>query len=298
MFSFISVSASVFNRRQLFSSQNNLSSLVVRKTSKAQNLKVQVVCATHEPKGGRITLVSVGPGPLHHMTSEAKRALEDADAVFHDRLIDPLILNHIRSDADIISVGKGRGVGTGSQANINQMLVQYIRKGLHVVRVKGGDAAIFGRLGEELSAVKSTGAQVTILPGVTAASAVASSLSFPLTSAQGGVCFASAHDQAPWLTPQLIQHVTVALYMPLADIGSVCHRLVLEGGPDVATKPAVAVQAVYSTKQRVVWGFVQNIDALIKEAGLQSPSLVIIGDVIRIAKDWPYGDQNIISYKT
>lgn len=281
MLSYIAVSG--FHRNRLSVLQN---------TSEVRCPRIQVICASTEPKCGRVTLVSVGPGPVHHMTIEAKRALGDADVVFHDRLIGPLVLNHVSPDANVIPVGKGRGVGTGSQSNINEMLVEYTQKGLHVVRVKGGDAAVFGRLGEELLAVKCTGAKVSILPGVTAASAVAASLAFPLTSAHGGVCFASAHDQVPWLTPQLVQHVTVALYMPLSDVAAICHRLVLEGGSNIASIPAVAVQSVYSTEERVVWGLIRNIGDLIKEAELRSPSLVIIGDVIRVARDWPYGDQN------
>ena len=130
---------------------------------------------------GFVSLVGAGPGPSDLLTFRAARALQTADVVIYDRLVDQTVLEIIRRDAKRIFVGKAPGEKCVSQDEINKHILEQANKGLRVVRLKCGDPLIFGRAGEEMDAMKEAGIEFEIIPGITAANACAAEANLPLT---------------------------------------------------------------------------------------------------------------------
>lgn len=259
-----------------------------------------IVCSNENIKSGKITLVGVGPGDVCHLTTAAENALQNADIILHDRLAHDTILHKANSKAVLESVGKARkndgSVFNTRQDTINDRMVKLAQQGLHVVRVKGGDTAIFSRLSDELTAAREANILVEVIPGITTASVVAAVLQFPLTGGKGiadGVCFVSAHEGAHWIYPSLLKHVTLAIYMGLQELDGLLIRLAKgDQGMTSATCEdiaAVAVYAVSTPEQKVVWGTVRTLAACIREEKLKSPTVVIVGNAVRLARDWPHG---------
>lgn len=269
---------------------------------------------------GKVTLVGVGPGTsCGQLTVAGEDAILSADVVLYDRLTDVAGLKaRYGADKRFEHVGK-RGSDGMRQNTINERMMLYARRGLHVVRVKGGDVSIFGRMQDELRAARGNGVEVEVVAGVSTPSVVAARLQFPLTQIGKGVCFVSGHDGADWMTADLLDHVTVVVFMGLSNMHVLLHRFnnnvgdwpqperngkekekkkteeeEEEGkrkdfrGRDVSRIAAVAVQDVMSVRERIVWGTVGTLSQNVADAGLESPVLVVIGDVVRLAKDWPF----------
>ena len=148
------------------------------------------------PEIGSVTFVGSGPGDPDLLTLKARRALHDADVVVHDRLVTPGILDLARREALIVNAGK-RGFGPSTpQAEINAMLVRHASEGRHVVRLKSGDATVFGRLDEEFDACAAAGVSCSVIPGITAASAAAAGIGRSLTRRErnSSVRLITGHD--------------------------------------------------------------------------------------------------------
>ena len=150
------------------------------------------------PEPGHVDFVGAGPGDPDLLTLKSRKALDRADVVIHDRLISPEILELARREALIIDAGKeGFGPAT-AQSDINALLVKHALNGLHVVRLKSGDAGIFGRLDEEVAAVEAHGIAFAVLPGITSAVAAAASIGQSLTrrGRNASIRFITGHDMA------------------------------------------------------------------------------------------------------
>ncbi|WP_179380339.1 siroheme synthase CysG [Jannaschia marina] len=149
-----------------------------------------------EARPGHVDLVGAGPGDPDLLTLKARKALDAADVVIHDRLVTPEILELARREALIIDVGKeGFGPST-AQSDIDALIVEHGLKGAHVVRLKAGDPTVFGRLDEEIEALDAAGLSWTIVPGITAASAAVATIGQSLTkrNRNGTVRFLTGHD--------------------------------------------------------------------------------------------------------
>src|SRR5215469_5857863 len=129
---------------------------------------------------GKVHIVGAGPGAAELLTVKAASLLRSADAVLHDDLVPQEILDLISSAAEVINVGKRCGRHSTSQQQINALMVEYAQRYRSVVRLKSGDPAIFGRLGEELDALREAGIAFEVVPGISAAMAAASA-GFTLT---------------------------------------------------------------------------------------------------------------------
>src|SRR5215467_2680877 len=130
---------------------------------------------------GKVYIVGAGPGAADLLTLRAASLLHAAEVVLHDDLVPQEVLEHVSASAEVINVGKRCGRHGASQEQINQLMVRYAAEKSTVVRLKSGDPAMFGRLGEELDVLRDAGVPFEIVPGVTAATAAAAAAGFTLT---------------------------------------------------------------------------------------------------------------------
>ncbi len=242
-----------------------------------------------EEKSGIVYLVGGGPGDPDLLTLRALQVLQNADVVLYDELITPEILGRARRDAERVFVGKRRGEPGIGQDCINERLVEAARKGLNVVRLKGGDPFIFGRGGEELDYLRAAGVLVQTIPGVTAALGCAAEAGLPLTYRNEAVrlTFVSAHhandasatDWSGFADPQ----TTVVVYMGLAAATGVRDGLIA-AGRDPKTPVAVLARGTRPDAKAVV-GKLDNLPALASQAG-EGPALLVIGQVVAHSDGW------------
>lgn len=234
---------------------------------------------------GKVYLVGAGPGDPELLTLKALKVLKSADVVLHDDLIGPEILAFIPSSAEVQNVGKRFGRKRISQSEINSLLVQNALLRLHVVRLKSGDPLIFGRAGEEVEALRQAGIEFEIVPGVTAAFGAAASAQIPLTHRQVSSALvlvtghhAGADEFADW-PARIPTDATVVVYMPGYDYGSTATRL-LRAGVAGTTPCAIISQATLSNEQV----HVTTVEELHISPRLPSPTLLVVGEVVRLAK--------------
>ena len=235
---------------------------------------------------GQVYLVGAGPGDPDLLTFRALRLMQKADVVVYDRLVSPQILELVRRDAEKIYVGKAKSNHTLPQDDINQLMVDEAKKGNRVVRLKGGDPFIFGRGGEEIQTLIQHGIDFQVVPGITAASGASSYAGIPLTHRDHAqsVVFATGHLKTGTIDlnwPALAQkNQTAVFYMGLTGLPIICEKLI-EHGLDANT-PIALVQSATTEKQAVLTGTLSNIVAKQEEAQLQSPTLIIVGSVVRL----------------
>lgn len=237
---------------------------------------------------GRATLVGAGPGDPELMTLRAVRALKRADVVLYDALVDPSVLDLARRDARRIDVGKRCGRHAMSQAAINRLILEHARAGAHVVRLKGGDALVFSRGGEEIETLRAAGLPVDVVPGVTAACAAAASLGIPLTHRDiaRSLHFVTGHGKDGTMPgqdwPTLASgNGTIAAYMASRTLPKVAAELIA-AGMDPAT-PAIAVENASKANQRHLSGAIGELPARLAGQDFTGPTLVLIGAVAAMA---------------
>jgi len=248
---------------------------------------------------GQVYLVGAGPGDPELLTLKALQALQAADVIVHDGLVDPRILDLARRDAHFINVTKRCGQQGRLQERINVMLGDLAEQGQSVVRLKGGDPFIFGRGGEEIAYLRQRGIAYQVIPGITAAVGCAAYAGMPLTHRDHAhsVWLVTAHcrDSVDTLDWQTLAHSrqTLAFYMAVRQIAQV-QRQLLAHGCDPMT-PVALVENGCRPEQRVLMGRLQRMAALAHEQGLQSPALLYVGAVAELAAtlNW-YGQTPII----
>lgn len=235
---------------------------------------------------GCLYLVGGGPGDPELLTLRAVRLLEKAQVVVYDHLVSSAVLDFISPSAERIYAGKRRNEHTMRQEQINALLVKLVQEGKQVVRLKGGDPFIFGRGGEELQALAAHGLPFEVVPGVTAASGVSSYAGIPLTHRDyaQSCMFVTGHlkdGTADLDWPSLVRlRQTVVIYMGLSGLPEICRQMMLHGAsPDL---PIAVVQDGSIATQRTVTGTLANMADRVAQAGLRSPSLTIIGEVVKL----------------
>ncbi|MCK8516877.1 uroporphyrinogen-III C-methyltransferase [Methylonatrum kenyense] len=233
---------------------------------------------------GRVWLVGAGPGDPELLTRKAERLLREADVILHDRLVSPEILALAGPRPQRIYVGKCCGNHHVGQRRTEELLVHCARQGLRVVRLKGGDPFIFGRGGEEMDALRAAGIACEVVPGVTAALGCAAATGIPLTHRDhaSSVLFVTGNDRdnrspADWAA---LTHRdrTLVMYMGLAALEHFTEGLQRSGLP--ADWPVAVVAEGTTAHQQTVRGTLTTIAGLAREAGLPSPALTIIGQVV------------------
>lgn len=244
---------------------------------------------------GKVYLVGAGPGDPDLLTLRAARLLADAEVVVHDHLVGPGVLALINPRARRRYVGKQCGQHSLSQTQINAVLVEEALAGHRVVRLKGGDPFVFGRGGEELQELMQYGVRFEVVPGVTAACGVSSYAGIPLTHrdhAQSCV-FVTGHvkdgsSDLDW--PALARpRQTVVIYMGLGGLPAICQNLIAHGLPP--DWPAAVVSRGTLPDQQVVCADLATLAEVVHAAGLPSPGLTIVGQVVRLRDELRTGLQ-------
>ena len=236
---------------------------------------------------GSVALVGAGPGDPGLLTLRALRLLNQADVILHDRLVSPGVLALARRDADFIEVGKQASHHQVSQDAIHALTLEHARAGRRVVRLKGGDPFVFGRGGEELEFLHAHGIAFEVVPGITAALACAAYAGVPLTHRDHAqsVRLLTAHckdslDTLDWRA--LAQEKqTLAVYMGVAGLADFRDRLLAHGRADGT--PFALVENGSRPDQRIVVGTLAQLPALAARHAVQSPALLILGEVAALA---------------
>ncbi len=236
----------------------------------------------------KVYLVGAGPGDPELITLKAKRLLEQADAVLYDHLAPVELLDLAPATAERVYVGKKKADHALSQEEICELLVERGRRGLNVVRLKGGDPFIFGRGGEEAEALADAGIPFEVVPGVTSPLGIAAYTGVPLTHRDhtSAVTFVTGHDVDKIDWAKVGTSETLVVLMGLSQFEEIARRVVEGGRP--AETPAIAVRWGTRPTQDVVEGTLGTLPRLIRENGLRPPATVIVGDVVQLrAKlDW------------
>lgn len=234
-----------------------------------------------------ISFVGAGPGDPGLLTMKAYQRLKQADVVIYDRLVQPLLLFHCSPTCQLIYVGKTPYQKTISQTEINQCIVASGQSYKKVVRLKGGDPLIFGRLTEELAAVKEHGFVYEIIPGITSASGAAAYSDFSLTErgVARSVTFLSGQTNEGTILPFQVkaQQQTLCLYMGMEQISRLSHKLLAQG---LAQETPVAV-IEWGTwgKQRRCTTTLFALPKAITDEQLANPALVIVGAAAKDSED-------------
>jgi uroporphyrin-III C-methyltransferase/precorrin-2 dehydrogenase/sirohydrochlorin ferrochelatase len=242
--------------------------------------------AGQTPVHGEAWIVGAGPGDPELLTLKAARLIGSADVILYDRLVTRPILEFARKDAEFIPVGKQGGKKSVSQQTINELLVDLVRQGKRVCRLKGGDPFIFGRGGEEIAALEAAGLAWQVVPGITAAGGCAAATGTPLThrNVAHSVVFATAHtadgDQPDWKS-LANSGQTVVFYMALSRLESICAGMLAAGHAD--DLPAMLIANGTTSQQQSIRGTLTTLPQRATEAALESPALLIIGAVTELA---------------
>jgi len=235
---------------------------------------------------GSVWLVGAGPGDPDLLTRKAERLIRQASIIFHDALVGPGVLALVPRDVRLVSVGKRSGRHSKDQRTIDGLLVEAALADERVVRLKGGDPAIFGRATEEIVACRAAGVRVRVCPGVTAASAAAASLNLSLTSRglARRLTFVTAHARADeeleldWESladPQ----ATLAIYMGKAVAATLSARLIAAGLP-----PDTPVVLVENASLPIERHFTTRLDLLplaARTALADGPAVILVGGAFK-----------------
>lgn len=238
-------------------------------------------------KAAKVFLVGAGPGDPDLLTIKAVKAIASADVVLLDDLVNREVLQHARPDVRVIEVGKRGGCQSTPQEFIERMMVAEARAGHCVVRLKGGDPFVFGRGGEECTTLRAAGIEVDVVNGISSGLAAPSSIGVPLTHRlySQGVVFITGHGKTAshnpdWATLAKLD-LTLVIYMGIARCAEI--QVALLAGGKCADTPVAVVQSATGTGQAQLITTLSQLPVALAASGLGSPSIIIIGDVVRCA---------------
>lgn len=234
---------------------------------------------------GKVYLVGAGPGDPGLITGKGLRKLRCCDAVVYDSLASDLLLAEVKKDCRKIYVGKRAGCHSMKQEEINQLLVELAEEGLTVVRLKGGDPFVFGRGGEEVMTLKQKGIGYEVISGVTSAVAALASVGIPVThramSRSFHVMTGHTLSEEGSLPPDFDAFArldgTLIFLMGLGNLSVIVKGLIEQGKSKEL--PAAVLQNGTLPEQKVVRGTLENIEERVKEAGIESPAIIVAGEV-------------------
>jgi uroporphyrinogen III methyltransferase/synthase len=240
-----------------------------------------------------VYLVGAGPGDPGLITVRGRDLLARADLVICDVLAPRALRRAARPGAAIVEVGAAHGRRALGQASINRMMIARARRGLNVVRLKGGDPCIFGRGGEEAEALARAGLRFEVVPGVTSALGAAATAGIPLTHRRlsSSVAFATAHvgrgkDASALDWRPLAGAGSAVVYMAVGRLEEITTRLAAAGRSP--RTPAALIRWATRPDQEVIVGTLGSLAVQARRAGVGPPAILIVGDVVRLRPrlDW------------
>jgi uroporphyrin-III C-methyltransferase len=235
---------------------------------------------------GFVTFVSGGPGDPELLTLKAASRLRAADVVLYDDLASGAILDLARKGATLVSVGKRAGRPSARQEHVNRLLVEYAATGAAVVRLKSGDAGVFGRLEEEIETLRAAGIGYEIVPGVTAASAAAAISGIPLTRRHTArrVQFITGADVNGELPADLNwsaladPHAVTVVYMGKRTFPELAARLIAAGMP--ADTPALLAESVGHADQRLLRTTIGRLGEQLAHESVTATAVILFGALV------------------
>ena len=235
-------------------------------------------------KTGFVTLVGAGPGDPDLITVGGLRALQQADLVLYDRLVNPTLLEEAPL-AEQIYVGKAPGHHAYTQAEINRALVAGARQGKRVVRLKGGDPFVFGRGGEECQALAQAGIPFKVIPGISSALAGPAYAGIPVTHRNVATAFTvvtghtAGSEDVDWHS--LPRSGTLVILMGMNHLPQIAQQLIGHGR--AADTPAAVIHQATTDAQQMVTGTLADIGQ--RAQHLPSPAVIVVGEVVRLAAE-------------
>lgn len=226
-------------------------------------------------KYGKVYIAGFGPGDPELLTIKAHQALQQADIIFYDSLLNDTYLENFKGEK--IEVGKRKNKHLKEQDKINELLYKAAIYGKNVVRIKGGDPMIFGRGGEEFSYLKQRLIDVEIIPGITSALAAAAIAGIPLTQRKisSSVAFCTGHPESSIHIPDTD---TIVFYMSASNLHIILNKLIEAGRP--ANLPVALIENISLPDQRIITG---TLDEILKKTNtFHSPLLVIAGNSVMV----------------
>ena len=232
---------------------------------------------TSQTKTGTVYLVGAGPGDLGLVTMRARELIESADVLVYDYLANPKLLDWTREECEKVYVGKQSGRHSIPQDEIETILIDRARKGLSVVRLKGGDPFVFGRGGEEVEQLEQDRISFEIVPGVTAALAAAAYVGIPLTHRDysSSIMFLTGHENPEKHTLSIDFHAhgnaegTLCIYMGIGQLPRIIEELKAGGMP--GDKPVAIVEWATLNSQRSLFSIV---DSIVSQKGANTPFII------------------------
>jgi uroporphyrin-III C-methyltransferase len=239
-------------------------------------------------KSGKVFLVGAGPGDVGLITVKGMEAIRQAEVILYDRLANPKLLEYAESNCELIYCGKLPDRHILRQESINELLVQKALAGKIVVRLKGGDPGVFGRVGEEAAALTDYQIPFEIVPGISSGIAAPLYAGIPVTHREHAESFAvvTAHDKSqdgkPLLNWEgLARSVdTIAFYMGVGNLPFICENLVKHGKP--LTTPVILIQWGTFGRQKTLKGTLADISEKVLETKFSNPSIILVGEVISL----------------
>ena len=232
---------------------------------------------------GFVSFVSSGPGDPELLTLKAVNRLKKADAILFDDLSSGPILEHARADADLVGVGKRANRPSPKQHAVSQLLVEYAKNGGQIVRLKSGDAGLFGRLEEEISALREAGISYEIIPGVSSAFAASAAAGIPMTRRLSArrIQFITGRDVTGELPddfnlPALADQAAITVVFMGKKTFSKMQKLLAEHGlPD--DTPALLAEAVATPEQTLKRTTIIKLAKMLDSDSSPNPALILYG---------------------
>ncbi|MDP4084278.1 MAG: uroporphyrinogen-III C-methyltransferase [Bacillota bacterium] len=249
---------------------------------------------------GKVYLVGAGPGDPELITVKGLKCIQQADVILYDRLVNSELLQHAKEGVQLVYCGKLPHYHTMKQETINSLLVKYAKRGYEVVRLKGGDPFVFGRGGEEAEECRRLNIPFEVVPGITAGIGASAYAGIPVThrSLSKSFAFITGHQAGDREADHQWAHLakavdTICVYMGIAHLSTITKNLIANGkAPET---PIALVNWGTIHDQKTVIGTLETIESRVKEAKISNPSMIVIGEVVRLHDKLNWFEKEIIS---
>ncbi|TDQ25420.1 uroporphyrinogen-III C-methyltransferase [Tenacibaculum caenipelagi] len=231
----------------------------------------------------KLTVVGAGPGDADLITLKAIKALEQADVVLYDALVNNELLGYVNPNAELIFVGKRRGCYRYQQEQINELIVTRGFSHGHVVRLKGGDPFIFGRGAEEMEYAAKYGLEVAVVPGISSSLAVPAYQNIPLTKRGSSESFwvitgtTKQHQLSNDVALAAKSSATVVILMGMGKLSEIIQLFKAEGKNEL---PVAIIQNGTTPEEKIGIGTVDTIEEVVAKNNLSNPAIILLGDVV------------------